>query len=114
MTEVLKKVLEDQFLRREPKFLPPTFIDPGDGNTKLRVMANEKVKVGAKAEVDETVADRTFKWVFVEATADPQKEKRKGFVSNDFLGPEETVVPESGEFEPFSTQVSREDFGNTC
>jgi len=114
MTEVLKKVLEAQFLRSDPKFLPHTFIDPGDGGIGLRVMANEKVKVGAKPDVDETVGERSFKWVFVEATDGQQIEKRKGFVSNDCLGPEESVVPESDGFEPFSPQVDKEEFANTC
>jgi hypothetical protein len=113
MTEV-KKVLVTQFLRSEPKFLPLTFIDPGDGGGKLQVLAGEKVKVGAKPDVDETVDSRSFKWVFAEATAGQQVEKRKGFVSDEFLGPDATAVPVSGDFEPFSTQVNKEDFANTC
>jgi hypothetical protein len=109
-----KKVLVDQFLRSEPKFLPLTFIDPGDGGGKLQVLAGEKVLVGAKQDVDETVDGRPFKWVFVEATEGQQVEKRKGFVENEFLGPEESVVPVSEGFQPFSTQVNREDFASTC
>jgi hypothetical protein len=108
------KVLVTQFLRSEPKFLPLSFIDPGDGGGKLQVLAGELVNVGAKPDVDETVDGRSFKWVFVEATEGEQVEKRKGFVSNEFLGPEESVVPVSDGFQPFSTQVNKEDFANTC
>src|SRR5947207_2202389 len=108
MTEVLKKVLLTQFLRNEPTFLPLTFIDPGDGSTKLQVRAGEKVKVGAKPDVDETVDGKFFKWVFVEATEGEQIEKRKGFVSNEVLGPEDSVVPVLDGFVPFSTQVNKD------
>jgi hypothetical protein len=114
MAEVLKRVLATQFLRSEPQFLPLTFIDPGDGGAKLQVLAGEKVRVGAKPDVDETVDGRSFRWVFVEATDGQQIEKRKGFVSNEFLGPDESVVPVSDGFEPFSAQVSREEFATTC
>ena len=108
------KVLVTQFLRSEPKFLPLSFIDPGDGGGKLQVLAGELVNVSAKPDVDETVDGRSFKWVFVEATEGEQVEKRKGFVSNEFLGPEESLVPVSDGFQPFSTQVNKEDFANTC
>ena len=114
MTEVLRKVLVTQFLRSEPKFLPLTFIDPGDGSAKLQVLEGEKVKVGAKPDVDQTVDERPFKWVFVEATEGQQVEKRKGFISNEFLGPEDSLVPVSPGFEPFSTEVNKEDFATTC
>jgi hypothetical protein len=119
MTEV-KRVLVTQFLRSEPKFLPLTFIDPGDGSGKLQVLAGEQVNVGAKPDVDETVdGGRSFKWVFAEAIAGQQRE---GFVSDEFLGPDGTAavepdgtaVPVSGGFEPFATQVHKEDFANTC
>src|SRR5215470_645025 len=112
MAAVTKKVLRTQPLRSEPKRLPATFIDPGDGSGTLKVIAGERVMTGAKPDVDENAED--IKWVFVEATGGDHFEKRKGFVSNEFLGPEETVVPESPGFEPFSAQVGREDFANTC
>ncbi|MGY4255284.1 hypothetical protein ACVI1L_002352 [Bradyrhizobium sp. USDA 4516] len=110
----MKKVIVTQFLRSEPKFLPLTFIDPGDGGGKLQVLFGEQVNVGAKPDVDETVDGRSFKWVFAEATAGQQVEKRKGFVSDEFLGPDGTAIPVSGGFEPFATQVNKEDFASTC
>jgi hypothetical protein len=110
----VKKVLVTQFLRSEPKALPITFIDPGDGGGKLQVLAGEKVNVGAKPDVDETVDGKPFKWVFVEATEGQQVEKRKGFVSDKFLGPADSIVLISDGLLPFSTEVNKEDFANTC
>jgi hypothetical protein len=110
----VRKVLVPQFLRSEPKFLPLSFLDSGDGGAKLQVLAGELVNVGAKPDVDETVDGRSFKWIFVEATGGQQVEKRKGFLSSEFLGPEDSVVPVSDGFQPFSPQVNKEDFANTC
>src|SRR5262249_9401642 len=74
----------------------------------------ETVNVGAKPDVDETVDGRALKWIFVEATTGQQVDKRKGFVLDEFLAPEDTDVPASDGFVPFSPQVNREDFANTC
>src|SRR5215475_10220464 len=105
-----KKVTVTQFLRSQPKLQPFSFIDPGDGNGSLQVTAGETVNVGAKPDVDETVDGRALKWIFVEATTGQQIDKRKGFVLDEFLAPEDTDVPASDGFEPFSPQVNREDF----
>jgi hypothetical protein len=109
----VKKVTQAQFLRSEAKLQPFTFI-LGDSGGNLQVDAGETVNVGAKPDVDETVDGRALKWIFVEATTGQQVDKRKGFVLDEFLGPEDTDVPASDGFVPFSTQVNREDFANTC
>ncbi|MEZ2146956.1 hypothetical protein AAE026_32465 [Bradyrhizobium sp. DN5] len=112
MTEV-KKVTQPQFLRSVPKLQPFTFI-PSDSGGNLQVDIGETVNVGAKPDVDETVDGRALKWIFVEATTGQQIDKRKGFVLDEFLAPADTDVPTSDGFEPFSTQVNREDYANTC
>ncbi|MGL3104998.1 hypothetical protein [Bradyrhizobium sp. BR 1432] len=112
MTEV-KKVTQPQFLRSVPKLQPFTFI-PSDSGGNLQVDIGETVNVGAKPDVDETVDGRALKWIFVEATTGQQIDKRKGFVLDEFLASADTDVPTSDGFEPFSTQVNREDYANTC
>jgi hypothetical protein len=114
MAEVIKKVSLTQFLRAEPKFLPPSFIDPGDGNLALQVIAGEKVKTGTKPDVDEVAGERTFKWVFVEAIGGSNPGKRKGFVSSEFLVAEENEVLEPGVFEPFRAIVEKAVFADAC
>ena len=114
MAEVIKKVSLTQFLREEPKFLPPSFIDPGDGNLALQVIVGEKVKTGAKPDVDEATGGRTFKWVFVEAIGGSNPGKRKGFISNEFLVAEETSVTEPDVFEPFPATVEKAVFADAC
>ena len=114
MAEVFKKVSLTQFLRKEPKFLPPSFIDPGDGNLSLQVIVGERVKTGNKPDVDEATTGKTFKWVFVEATQGNDPEKRKGFISNEFLVADETNVPEPGVFEPFALSVEKAVFADAC
>jgi len=111
---VVKKVLLDQFLRKEPKFLPLSFIDPGDGNGDLQVLQGEKVNTGAKPDVDEATDGKTFKWVFVEATGGIDPDKRKGFVLSNLLVDENTEVSESDGFEPFPLKVTREAFADAC
>ena len=114
MPEVIKKVSLTQFLRREPKFLPLSFIDPGDGNASLQVIVGEKVKTGAKPDVEEATGGKTFKWVFVEAIEGNDPEKRKGFVSDTNLVAEDTDVPEPGVFEPFPASVEKAVFADAC
>jgi hypothetical protein len=108
----VKTVLKTQFLRSEPKRLPLTFIDPGDGGGSLQVTAGEKVNAGSKPDIDENAEG--IKWVFVEAIDGPQIEKRKGYVSAEYLGPADSVVTGPGSLQPFSEQVDEEDFANTC
>jgi hypothetical protein len=111
MTEM--KVTQPQFLRSVPRLQPFTFI-PSDSGGSLQVDIGETVNVGAKPDVDETVDGRALKWIFVEATTGQQIDKRKGFVLDEFLAPAGTDVPTSDGFEPFSTQVNKEDYANTC
>jgi hypothetical protein len=115
MAEVIKKKVSlTQFLRREPKLLPLSFIDPGDGNSSLQVLAGETVNTGAKPDVEEVTGGRTLKWVFVEAIGGNDPGKRKGFVSSEFLVAEEVVVPEPGIFEPFPPSVEKAAFADAC
>lgn len=114
MVVVVKKVLLSQFLRKEPKFLPLTFIDPGDGNGNLQVLEGEKVNAGARPDVDEATDGRSFKWVFVEAIGGIDPQKRKGFISDKLLVDENTDVAESPGFEPFPLKVTREAFADSC
>lgn len=114
MAVIVKKVLLSQFLRKEPKFLPLTFIDPGDGNGNLQVLEGEKVNTGAKPDVDEATDGKSFKWVFVEAIGGTDPDKRKGFVSDKLLVDEATEVAESPGFEPFPIKVTRETFADAC
>jgi len=114
MAVVVKKVLLSQFLRKEPKFLPLTFIDPGDGNGNLQVLEGEKVNTGAKPDVEEATDGKSFKWVFVEAIGGIDPAGRKGFISNKLLVDEGTEVAESPGFEPFPIKVTREAFADAC
>ena len=90
MAQVIKKVSLTQFLRAEPKFWPPSFIDPGDGNLSLQVIAGEKVKIGSKPDVDEVAGERTFKWVFVEAIGGSNPAKRRALFSANFWSRKKT------------------------
>jgi spore germination cell wall hydrolase CwlJ-like protein len=117
MAEVIKKLRKTQFLRKEPKALPLTFIDPGDGGGSLQVIRGEKVKTGAKLEVDEldpNVEGKTIKWVFVEAVDGQHIEKRKGFVSDEMLAPENEDIDQPAGFQPFVAQVERAVFADAC
>jgi muramidase (phage lysozyme) len=114
MAKVIKKVSLTQFLRKEPKFLPLSLIDPGDGNSSLQVIVGEKVTTGTKPDVDEEANGRTFKWVFVEAIGGNDPEKRKGFVSNEFLAAEGDDIPEPAVAEPFAPNVEKAAFADAC
>jgi hypothetical protein len=114
MPEIIKKLSITQFLRSKPQFLPLTFIDPGDGNDPLQVIAGEKVKTGNKPDVDEATDGRTFKWVFVEAVGGNNPDKRKGFVSDAFLVAENADVPTPGVFDPFPASVEKTAFADAC
>jgi hypothetical protein len=109
---VVKTVLTDQFLRKEPKS-SSDLVGASAGGMPLRVRAGETVKTGSKDPVDETV-NGTVTWVFVEATAGDNPDKRKGFVASHFLGAEGTPVEATGEAHPVAPQVSREEFANAC
>ena len=80
----------------------------------LRVFAGEKVKTGARDSVTEQVDAVKITWAFVEATSGADVDKRKGFVDGSFLVAEAIDVPIVETFNPFSTQVDKEDFASTC
>src|SRR3954467_5349352 len=80
----------------------------------LRVFAGEKVKTGARESAAEQVNAVKITWVFVEATTGADVDKRKGFVDGSFLVAEAIDVPVVETFNPFSTQVNKEDFASTC
>ncbi|MBH5370108.1 DUF2272 domain-containing protein [Bradyrhizobium glycinis] len=80
----------------------------------LRVFAGEKVKIGAKPSTTEILGGTTITWVFVEATSGANVEQRKGFVDNQFIVDENSDIPVSGGFQPFSPRVSRDDFADAC
>ena len=80
----------------------------------LRVFAGEKVNSGAKASVTEQVNAVKINWTFVEATTGADVDKRKGFVDGSFLVAEATDVPIVITTSPFSRQIDKEDFANTC
>jgi hypothetical protein len=99
----------------------PLLTDPRDDSNQvvldgvpLRVFGGEKVKTGAKDSAVEQVGDNLIHWVFVEATSGADVDKRKGFVDDNFLATAATDVPVVESFNPFPTQVNREDFASTC
>ena len=99
----------------------PLLTDPRDDSDQvvldgvpLRVFGGEKVRTGAKESATEQVGDNKITWVFVEATSGADIDKRKGFVDSNFLVAEATDVPVVESFNPFSTQVNKEDFATTC
>lgn len=108
---VVMKVNMTSPLRKEPR-------DDSErvsfNDLPLRVFGGEKVNTGARDSVTEQVGDHSITWVFVEATQPPAPDKRKGFVNDKFLVDEATDVPVVVVFNPFSTQVNREEFASTC
>jgi len=112
MTDATKKVLNSSFLRKDPLFNSDTVASPeGDD---FQVLAGETVKIDAKPSQNEEVGDGTITWVFVEATADPSKDLRKGYVAEGDLVLTDTPVPMSLGFQPFFEQVDKERFANAC
>ncbi|MGX1166812.1 hypothetical protein AB7M16_003078 [Bradyrhizobium sp. USDA 372] len=84
------------------------------GEVPLLIFGGEKVKTGAQASVVEQVDDHSVTWIFVEAMGPPDVDKRKGFVNARFLVDEGAGVEVVEAFNPFTTQVSREDFASIC
>ena len=89
MPVIMQKVLADQFLRKDPAAASGTVDLDG---TPLQVFAGEVVTAGAKDNKDEVVNGKAVTWAFVEATGGRDAEKRKGFISNRFLGAEDERV----------------------
>jgi hypothetical protein len=111
MPDTVMKVKASQPLLEEPRDDSDQVVLDG---VPLRVFGGEKVKTGAKVSAVEQVGDNLIHWVFVEAMSGADVDKRKGFVDDNFLVAEATDVPVVESFNPFPTQVDKEDFASTC
>ncbi len=112
MTEVMKKVLITQNLRKDPLRQSDMLTSPV--GEVLQVHAGEKVNTGAKPAQDEVFEGGKITWVFVEATDGLFVDLRKGFVSDSVLVSMDVPVDQSPGFQAFLEQVDRRSFANAC
>jgi hypothetical protein len=112
MTEtVIRKVLASQPLLKEARNDSDQVVLNG---IPLRVFAGEKVRTGAREASTEHFDSQTIKWVFVEAIAGLNADKRKGFVDDKFLVAEGDTTPEIKDSDPFPVELTKEDFAYAC
>jgi hypothetical protein len=107
----IKKVLASQPLLKEGRNDSDQVVL---NDIPLRVFAGETVKTGAQESVTEQLDDLTVKWIFVEAIAGLNADKRKGFVDDRFLVAEGAATPEILGVPPFPTELTKEDFVDAC